>query len=174
MILKNLNMKKLTYVLILLLLPLMQSCFYKFNAISLSPDVKTVSIENFQNMSLLAVPTLASTFSEALRDKFTRQAGKLTQVQSDGDIQFSGEITNYTDSPTAVTGDQVASQNRLTITVKVKFVNVIEPEKSFEKTFSSYDDYPGTASIEQYRDQLITNITDQIIENIFNESVATW
>lgn len=159
---------------IVLFIPIFSSCgIYSFNQSYLSPEVKTVSIEYFPNMALLVNPTLSNTFTEALKDMFTRQT-RLTQVGSDGHLQFSGEIRGYDIAPTAVTGDEVASLNRLTIKVKVKYVNQIDETQNFEKDFSAYGDFPGEASIEQYQSQLVEEITKTLVENIFNASVGNW
>jgi hypothetical protein len=139
----------------------------------LSPEVKTVSIEYFPNMALLINPTLSNTFTEALKDMFTRQT-RLTQVESEGHLQFSGEIKDYSINPTAITGDEVASLNRLTIRVKVKYVNQVDEKQNFEKDFSAYADFPGEASIEQHQAQLVEEITKTLVENIFNASVGNW
>ncbi|MDR1340891.1 MAG: LPS assembly lipoprotein LptE [Prevotellaceae bacterium] len=166
-------MNRLKYF-ILLLLPLFGSCgIYSFNQSYLSPDVKTVCIEYFPNMALLVNPTLSNTFTEALKDMFTRQT-RLTQVDTDGHLQFSGEIRDYSITPTAITGDEVASLNRLTIKVKVKYVNQIDETQNFDKDFSAYSDFPGEASIEQYQAQLVEEITKNLVENIFNASVGNW
>jgi hypothetical protein len=167
------KMNKLKY-LMLLFIPIFSSCgIYSFNQSYLSPDVKTVSIEYFPNMALLVNPTLSNTFTEALKDMFTRQT-RLTQVESDGHLQFSGEIRDYAITPTAITGDEVASLNRLTIRVKVKYVNQTDETQNFEKDFSAYSDFPGEASIEQYQSQLVEEITKTLVENIFNASVGNW
>jgi hypothetical protein len=150
------------------------SCgIYSFNQSYLSPDVKTVSIAYFPNMALLVNPTLSNTFTEALKDMFTRQT-RLTQVDSEGHLQFSGEIRDYAITPTAITGDEMASLNRLTIKVKVKYVNQIDETQNFDKDFSAYSDFPGEASIEQYQSQLVEEITKTLVENIFNASVGNW
>ncbi|MDR2383947.1 MAG: DUF4614 domain-containing protein [Prevotellaceae bacterium] len=170
---KMINLRQLR-LLLLLCIPCFASCgIYSFSQSYLSPDVKTVSIEYFPNMALLVNPTLSNTFTEALKDMFTRQT-RLTQVESSGHLHFSGEIRDYAVTPTAVTGDEVASLNRLTIRVKVKYVNQIDETQNFDKDFSAYSDFPGEASIEQYQAQLVEEITKTLVENIFNASVGNW
>jgi hypothetical protein len=167
-------MNKLKYPLAVILLTSLHSCgIYSFSQSYLSPEVKTVSIQYFPNMALLVVPTLSNSFTEALKDMFTKQT-RLTQVDSEGHLQFSGEIRDYSITPTAITGEEVASQNRLTIRVKVKYVNQTDETQNFDKDFSAYADFPGTASIEQYQAQLIEEITKTLVENIFNASVGNW
>jgi hypothetical protein len=167
------KMNKLKY-LVLLFIPFFGSCgIYSFNQSYLSPDVKTISIEYFQNMASLVNPTLSNTLTESLKDMFTRQT-RLTQIESEGHLQFSGTITDYEITPAAVTSDEVASLNRLTIKVKVKYVNQIDETQNFDKDFVAYSDFPGEASIEQYQAQLVEEITKTLVENIFNASVGNW
>ncbi|MDR0559045.1 MAG: LPS assembly lipoprotein LptE [Prevotellaceae bacterium] len=174
MIWKNKKTNATAKYMILSLLFLPASCgIYSFQQSYLSPEVKTVSIQYFPNMSLLVVPTLSNTFTEAMKDMFRRQT-RLTQVEADGHLQFSGEIKGYDISPTAITKDEMASQNRLTIRVKVKYVNQTDETQNFEKDFSAYSDFPGNASIEQYQAQLIEDIVKNLVENIFNASVGNW
>ncbi|MDR0385960.1 MAG: LPS assembly lipoprotein LptE [Prevotellaceae bacterium] len=166
-------MNKSKYLL-LTIIPIFYSCgIYSFNQSYLSPDVKTVSIEYFPNMALLVNPALSNTFTEALKDMFTRQT-RLTQVESDGHLQFSGEIRDYSVTPTAITGDEMASLNRLTIRVRVRYINQIDETQNFDKDFSAYSDFPGEASIEQYQSQLVEEITKTLVENVFNASIGNW
>lgn len=163
-----------TFLILLLTVFVVNSCgVYSFTGTSISPDVKTVSIDFFQNMAPLVVPTLSNTFTDALKDKFIKQT-KLELLREDGDLQFSGEIRGYDIQPAAITGEEVASLNRLTIRVKVKFVNKKDESQNFDRDFSAYEDFPGAASIEQYQSELITKITETLTENIFNASVANW
>ncbi|MDR1887435.1 MAG: LPS assembly lipoprotein LptE [Prevotellaceae bacterium] len=166
-------MTKLKYLVLLFCSAFCSCGIYSFNQSYLSPEVKTVSIEYFPNMALLVNPALSNAFTEALKDVFTRQT-RLTQITSEGHLQFSGEIRDYSIMPTAITGDEVASQNRLTIRVKVKYVNQIDETQNFDKEFSAYSDFPGEASIEQYQAQLVEEIVKTLVENIFNASVGNW
>ena len=107
---------------------------------SISPEAKTVSIQQFENVSTMVVPILATQLTEGLQDKFSRGT-PLIQVREDGDLAFEGEITNYVSNPISVSGNEYATQNRLTVTVRVRFTNRIEPQYDFDRTFSAYEDY---------------------------------
>lgn len=94
---------------------------------SLHPgQCQTVSIPYFPNNATLVSPTLSSTLTDELQTRFTNQT-KLELVPENGDLAFEGEITSYTVQPVAVTSNDMAAMNRLTITVKVKFTNRIDP-----------------------------------------------
>jgi len=146
---------------------------YTFTGASISPDVKTVSIDYYQNYAPLVNPNLSSTFTEALKDRFITQTG-LTLVKEYGDLQFSGQITGYAVSPIAIQGNETAAQNRLTITVKVKFVNAKDEKQNFEKSFSQFSDFPGDKDFSSIESEQVKIIVDKLIDEIFNSSIANW
>ena len=146
---------------------------YSFSGASIAPEVKTVSIQQFQNLATLVVPVLSSQLTEALQDKFSRQT-RLTLVREDGDFSFEGDITNYTSTPIAVTGDEYASMNRLTITVKVNFVNKIQPEYNFSRQFSAYEDYDSNQLMQEVEPTLLPQIIEKLVDDIFNQAVSNW
>lgn len=146
---------------------------YSFTGASIAPEVKTVSIQPFNNSAAMVVPMLAPYLTNALQDKFSRSTS-LIPVRENGDMAFEAMITSYTSTPTAVTADQYASQNRLTITVKVKFTNKIQPKMSFDKSFSAYQDYDNSQLLQQVEGSLIPEIADQLVDEIFNASASNW
>ena len=163
---------------LLILLIVLQSCFsvkYSFTGASISPDVKTVSIQDFRNVAPLIKPTLSTDITEALKDRFVSQTN-LQLVNYSGDLYFEGQITGYNVKPIAIKGGEnsVASLNRLTITIKVKFSNTKDPNQDFETTFSRYVDFPSSENFNSVQDGLAEEITKQLIDDIFNKSVANW
>lgn len=146
---------------------------YSFTGASIPPEAKTISISHFPNNAQLVQPTLSQVFTQALQDKFQRQT-TLTLTDMNGDLHFEGSIVGYTTQPTAISGDDRAALNRLTISVRVTFINELEPDNDFERTFSRYFDYPSNRSLAEIEDQAITNITDALVEDIFNEAVVNW
>lgn len=150
------------------------SCgIYSFSGISIQPDVKTITIDLFEYKALRVNPSLSNDLTEAIRTQF-RKMTKLEQVDLDGDMEISGEVTGYDVKASAVTADEVAAQNRLTVTVKVQFTNRKHSEDDFEKSFSGYADYDSTQSIDAVESSLCKEIIDKIVEDIFNATVANW
>jgi hypothetical protein len=145
---------------------------YSFTGASYG-TAKTVSIDYFPNNAPIVVPTLSNTFVEALKDKFIKQT-PLKLVTKDADLSFEGEIRGYSITSIAVTADEIASKNRLTISVHVKFVNKTDDKWSFDKDFLAFDDFDSALSINSVQDGLIKTITDKLIEDIFNASVVNW
>ena len=150
---------------------------YSLSGASISPDVKNVFIEYFRNRSKVINPTLSQSFTEAMKDKFVNETG-LTLNTEQGDLEFSGEITGYDVRPLSVqksdTGRDFASMNRLTITVKVIFVNNKDHDQDFNTTFSAYFDWDSSKPVSQIENEAVKIITEQLIEDIFNKSVANW
>jgi len=150
---------------------------YTFTGASIAPDVKTVYIDYFPNRARVVNPTLSNTFTEALKDKFVNETG-LTLRNDQGDLEFSGEITGYDIRPLSIQqstdGRDVASQNRLTVTIKVKFVNNKDHNQDFNSSFSAYYDYDSTKNLSDVEDSAVADITEQLVDDIFNRSVANW
>lgn len=133
----------------------------------------TFSVDYFKPNTALATPLLAQRFTESLKDLILQQS-PLNLTKRDGDLTYEGSIIGYDISPSAVQANETADQNRLTITVKVKYTNTIEKEKSFERTFSKFADYPSSQDLFAIEDQLIDDINDQLTQDIFNASLGNW
>jgi hypothetical protein len=112
--------------------------------------------------------------TEAMQDKFLKLT-KLEQVEMEGDLEIIGAITGYDVKATAVTANESMAQNRLTVTVKVSFVNRKFPEDNFDdKSFSAYQDFDAMQSLESVEATLCEDIVEQLCEDIFNATVAQW
>jgi hypothetical protein len=152
-----------------------QSCkvSYSFTGANLSPLVKTYSVYYFPNRARLINPTLSQLFTEGLREKLRRQTS-LNELQEDGDIEFEGQITGYEVRPMSIQKDDLAAQNRLTVTVKLKYTNNKSPEENFEKTFSAYEDYDSNLTISDIENELSELIILKLTDDIFNATIANW
>ena len=133
-------MKKIIVSALLLIssVLLIACCAYSFTGGS-TGDAKTLQIDFFSNQAPLIEPTLSQRFTQDLQDLFTRQTN-LTLIKSNGDLYFSGEITGYRVNPMSATAAQTAAQNRLTVTINVRFVNKLIEKDNFEKQFSFYSE----------------------------------
>jgi len=150
---------------------------YSFTGTSISAE--TISIINFYNEADRGPPNMSQTFSDKMRDYF-QQNTNLALIPEDGELQFEGTVVGYRLSPLAPTssGDpevaDVAALTRLTITIKVSYVNITDDEFDFDRNFSFYADYKNDIVLTTVEDLLIDEIFDQIILDIFNASVANW
>ena len=137
-------------------------------------DAKTLQIDFFQNQASLVEPALTQKFTNDFQDLFTRQTN-LTLTNSNGDLHFSGEITGFRVTPMSGTSAQTAAQNRLTVTVNVRFVNKLEEKDDFEKSFSFYSDFEANSQLSgSVLENALDEIVERITQDIFNASVAKW
>lgn len=162
------------YALLLILVLGFSGCgMYSFTGVSISAEAKTISIAYFNNNARLNEPTLAQLFTDGLRDYFVSQTN-LNLIDRDGDLEITGTITDYYTQPIAITGDEKAALNRLTIKVKVSFVNYFDESKSYETTFTQHADYVSSLPLLDVQSQLIDEINEALIEDIFNKAVVNW
>ena len=169
--------KSIAYIMMALSLAvtalIVHSCgIYSFTGTSIQPEVKTVTINYFEYKALKVNPSLSNQMTEAMQDKFLKLT-KLEQVEMEGDLEIIGAITGYDVKATAVTANESVAQNRLTVTVKVSFVNRKFPEDNFDDK-SFYQDFDAMQSLESVEATLCEDIVEQLCEDIFNATVAQW
>ena len=154
---------------------LVQSCgIYSFTGTSIQPDVKTVTINYFEYKALKVNPSLSNQITEALQEKFIKLTS-LELVDVEGDLEIVGEVTGYDVKATAVTANEEAAQNRLTVNIKISFTNRKYPEDDFaDKSFSAYADFDAMTSLDAVEAELCEQIVEQLCEDIFNATVARW
>ena len=171
-------MNKRNSIFILLSVILMTTIFtackiYSFSGAVPMVGVKTFSVSYFQNRARLVNPNLSQQFTDGLQEKLVRQTS-LNQISDNGDLEFSGQITDYTVRPVNIQQGDVAAQNRLTIGVKVKFTNNKDHEQDWEKTYSAYEDFDSNNSLSDIEGDLCPLIVKKLADDIFNASVANW
>lgn len=153
---------------------LQQSCGYKLSGASIPPEMKTISVQFFENNASLVVPYLSQSFTEALKERIRNQT-RLSVVRAEGDANFEGRITDYSIRPVAVQGNERAGLSRLSITVSVKYTNLLKPEQSFEQSFTRFQDLDLAAGpLQTQESKLIPTINVQLTEDIFNRAFANW
>lgn len=146
---------------------------YGFTGASVSPEIKTFTVKYFPNNAPIVNPSLSQTFTEKLKEKVISQAS-LSHTDRQADMIFEGNITGYSNQPIAIQSNETAAQNRLTITINVKFTNLKDEKQNFETAFSRYSDYDSRQNLSAVEPQLITTITDQIVDDIFNKVFINW
>lgn len=161
------------FVLSLFVLQIGCSVKYSFTGASIPPDVKTITIKYFPNNASLVVPNLSQKITDGLQDKFTSETN-LVMVTDGGDLLMEGSITDYSTSPVAIQGNDQAALNRLTITIEVNYTNTSDENLSFETKFSRYADYSSTQPLTEVQEGLIEEITQMLIEDVFNKAVINW
>ena len=148
---------------------------YKFNGASINYDkVKTISFENFPNRSDAFVwGPMESMFNTALQDIFMQQT-RLKQVRQGGDLELAGEITKYDAYNKGVGSDGYSTMAELRMTVNVRFVNNTNHTEAFEQQFSASREYTASQQLASVQEELVDQMIDEIVEQIFNATVANW
>jgi hypothetical protein len=177
----NMGLKKIIVKLkftsvALLLIMLLSSCSvsYKFNGSSIDyTKTKSISISDFPNIAELVYPPLSQDFSESLRDSYSKQT-RLQLLKKGGDLHLEGEIVGYQLTPMAISADSYAAKTKITLTIKVRFTNAKNPEDDFEKTYSAFQSFDSTRMLTDVQDELIKIMIADIVDNIYNDTVAKW
>lgn len=169
-------MNKRIGIVILLLASILQACGYSFTGVTTTAE--TVQVNFFQNNAgsspgSVFEPGLDRDFTFALQDEI-QNLTNLQLTNQNGELVYEGEITEYRVSPMAATSQNTAAQNRLTISINVRFINTKNEEDDFERRFSFFFDYPATSQLLDVRDQAHEEIFERIIQDIVNASLAKW
>lgn len=147
---------------------------YSMSGVSISKDkYKSFTVYFFPNRARLVNPTLSQSFTEGLKEKLLRQTW-LNEEADGGNIEFEGQISAYNVRPMSIQANDQAAQNRLTIEVKVKYTNNVEPDLSFEKTYSQFEDFDSTQDLSSAEGELVPEILRKLFEDIFNDTIANW
>lgn len=146
---------------------------YSFTGASIPPQAKTVSVSYFVNNATVKQPMLSQLLTEALKNKLQSQT-TLSLINSTGDLDFTGEITSYSIQPMAIQANETAALNRLTISVSVKYTNSFTESQSFESSFSRYRDYETSKNLSAIELDLIKQINEELVEDIFNKALVNW
>jgi len=169
------KLKQLTLIIIVLItITLLQSCgIYSFTGGD-TGDAKSFQVNFFKNNAPIVEPGIDRNFTLALQDLIQNQTN-LELTNTNGDLLYEGEITNFAIAPMSATANQTAAQNRLTVTINVRFTNNLKEEDDFEKRFSFYYDYSATQQLTGASlDTAMEEIYERITQDIFNASLAKW
>lgn len=167
-------MRLIRFILLPLLLLVFQSCgIYSFTGAD-TGGASTFQVNFFQNVADIVEPGIDREFTTRLQDLIQDQTN-LSLVNSGGDLLYEGEIVDFYEAPMTATADNRAAQNRLTITVVVRFYNNLEPDNNFDRRFSFYYDYPAGAQLSGgILDTALDEIFTRITQDIFNASLTNW
>lgn len=146
---------------------------YSFTGADIPASAQNFSVQTFSVVAPLADPTYGLSITEDLKELILNQS-RLDLTTGRGDLQFEGTVTGYNVAPAAISSEEFAEINRLTITLKVVYINSLEEEKSFERTFSRFADFPTTQELADIEQTLIEEINDQLTQDIFDASLGSW
>jgi len=146
---------------------------YSFTGADIPANAQTFSIKTFQSATPNSAPNYELQITESLKDLMLAQT-RLDLTAKRGDLQYEGIVTNYVVSNAAVSGEEFTTNNRLTITVKVNYINTFDREKNFERSFSRFADFDATDDFNNVENDLIVEINRQLTQDIFDASLGAW
>lgn len=146
---------------------------YSFTGASISPDVKTFAINEFVTRAPNITPTYPEYVAEELRKRLIKQTS-LSATPTAPDLEYEGSITGYDIKPMSSRETDQEAMNRLTVTVQVKFTNNKNHDQDFDESFSAFSDFSSESNLADVEETLLKEITEQIIDQVFNKSLANW
>lgn len=150
------------------------SVSYKFNGASIDyTKMKAISISDFPNTAELVYPPLSQEFTETLRDAYSKQT-RLQLLKKGGDLHIEGEIVGYQLTPMSISADTYAAETKLTLTINVRFSNDKNPQDDFERSYSAYQTFDSSRMLTDVQDELMKIMVAEIVDNIYNDTVAKW
>lgn len=173
---KTVLRKTYLYIVACIVMLATQGCTisYKFNGTAINYDIyRTIDVGEFPIRAALVYPPLQQTFENELLDAISRQT-RLQEVDSNSDLEMTGEITGYTLTPQAVGEDAYATQTRLTITIRVRYTDNKNPSNSKDENFSAYRDFSSSEMLTDVQDELCQQICEELVDLIFNSTLGNW
>jgi hypothetical protein len=150
------------------------SVSYKFNGASIDYNkTKTIQIADFPIRSSYVWGPMQALFNNQLKDQFANHT-RLIQVKRNGDLKIEGEITQYTQRNKSVSAEGYSAQTELSMTVNVRFTNNVNHSEDFERQFTATSTYETTQSLNSVQEELVTQMSKELCDQIFNATVANW
>lgn len=167
-------MKRIITLLSIIIIASACKVSYRFDGAQIDYNlIKTIEIRDFLNQAPLVYPPLTQVFNERMKDVFIQNT-KLTLTDINPDLEIEGEIVRYDLTPQSVKEDAYESETRLTMAVKFRFRNNKDPQQDKEETISAYRDYTASRMLNEVQDELIEQLTKEIVDQIFNSTLSNW
>ncbi|MBR3857404.1 MAG: LptE family protein [Bacteroidaceae bacterium] len=170
------SMNRMRPLLLLLLALLVTACTvsYRFNGASIDyTTTKTIQIDNFPIRSAYVWAPMQSIFQNRITEVYLNQT-KLRQVKKNGDLQLAGEIVAFDQFNKSISSEGYSSQVQLKMTVNVRFVNNKKHTDDFERQFTATSEFDASQQLNAVQEELVTQMTKDIVDQIFNATVANW
>lgn len=169
-------MKKVVVWMLFVLCVVLASCrlHISMTGSNIHPEAKTVYVGTFVNNASLVNPSLSQDFTNALKNLVQNQTPLTLLDSPNADYRLEGEIVGYNVNPVAIQGDDKPAMNRLTVTIRVRFVNKFNENENFEQSFSRYADFSSTLNFTAVEGNLVEEINQALTEDVFNKTFVNW
>ncbi|MDO6391323.1 LptE family protein [Pontibacter sp. BT731] len=169
--------KSLTLCLTALVFVCCTACgIYSFSGVNVDPSIRTISIQTFENSAGEGPSNLTQIVTNNFKNYYQRNTN-LTVLQRDGDLQLEGQIVTFTLTPNAVVREgniDQATLNRLTLGIQIRYTNTVDPEQDFDQQFTITEEFPPTVDITSIPPAAIERMTERLVADVFNKTVANW
>lgn len=146
---------------------------YKFTGTNIDYTViHSLQLDKIANRAPYGWAPMEAMFNNKLQDMYANQT-RLQMVKRNGDLHVSGEITGYDQFNKAISGDGYAAQVQLRMTVNIRFENR-KTNQQWERQFSATTQYDATQSLSSVQEALVQEMVNDLADQIFNATVATW
>jgi len=147
---------------------------YSLSGSSILPEWKTIYIAPFNNQALLQNPAFSQELNLTLQDAFRNRTKLDLSSNDEADLVIEGEITGYDVAPMSVQSNDIAAENRLTVNIKVRYINNVDETKSFEKTYTAFENFPGTQMLSDVESSITPNIINLLRDQLFSDIAMDW
>jgi len=166
-------MRKSNLISYIFLSLILAGCSYSFTGSSIPPDMKTIAIPVFDDVSGYTEAGLRENLTNLLIQKFIQDNSLQVVDRKYSDTILEGIILSVRDEPFVIAGNEQVNSRRVLIQARVKFIDQRSKKQYWERSFSQYADYSpdgGTFAKQQAIQKAIENLT----EDILISTVSDW
>ena len=147
---------------------------YSLSGAAIQPDWQTIYVATFPNYAPQQNPTLSQDLTIAVQDIFRSRTKLKLNSNENSDLIIEGEISGYDVAPQAIQSNDIAAENRLTVYVKIRYINNKDETKSYERTFSAFQPYDGNAMLSTVEPNIVPRIIEDIRDQVFASIAMDW
>lgn len=171
------NFKKFSLLFLLIaftvVLNFTACCSYSFTGASVPKHLNTIAIPIADDKSGSAEIGLRESLTQKLIQKFIDDNSLQVTDRVNADAILECTVVSFNDAPAIVSAGENVTSRRITIGIKASYKDLVKKITVFDKTFTSYQDYPQGGSLSD-RNSAIEKVLDQITEDILLETVSGW
>ncbi len=142
---------------------------------SMPEEWKSFTVKTLENNTGNAPLSYNAALTESIKDGIQNNSRLNLEDNSDNaEVNVEGVITSYTITPVALQEGDAAAQNRLTVTVQFE-IFISKPEEDImELTSSRFIDYDADTDLGTVENDLLSEVTDQIVQDVLNKLFSNW
>jgi hypothetical protein len=161
-------------LLVAALLAFSGCAYYGFSGASIPAHLATVAVPLADDRARSGPPGLDQTLTEALIERFAdRSRLALTPDEGEADAVVQATIERYAVAPAAVTGDNVAALNRLSVSVRVVVTDRVQQRAMLDRAFQASEDFDPAEGLDGEARAARAAI-EQVARDAFTAATSDW